>query len=88
MEDALCKSIDKKSAALYGLKKAKEYERDVAACWERLTEDEQYCLTARFIDHEERNGIQRIMDRFCVERSEAYRRSDAALTRLSKLLFW
>ena len=87
-EDNLCAGIDKKELLLHGLKKAEEYERDLSACWDRLTDDERFCLTARFIDHEEGGGIQRIMDRLCVERSEAYRRSDAALDRLSKLLFW
>lgn len=87
-EDKLCNAIDRKTAALYGLKKATEYDRDVSCCWERLTEEEQFCLSARFIEHEEGNGIGRIMQRFNIERSEAYRRSDAALKRLAKLLFW
>lgn len=88
MEDRLCKSIDQKAVAMHGLKKAREYERDISMCWQRLTEEERFCLTARFIDHEEGNGIAKIMNRLNVEKSEAYNRSNAALERLSKLLFW
>lgn len=87
-EEELCNAIDRKEAALYGLKKATEYDRDVSCCWDRLTADEQFCLSARFIEHEEGNGIRRIMERFNIERSEAYRRSEAALKRLARLLFW
>lgn len=88
MEDRLCKSIDQKAVAMHGLKKAREYEWDISMCWQRLTEEERFCLTARFIDHEEGNGIAKIMNRLNVEKSEAYNRSNAALERLSKLLFW
>lgn len=87
-EESLCNAIDRKTLAAQALKNAQEYDQDVTPCWERLTYEEQFCLTVRFIDHEEGNGIERIMERFCVERSEAYRRSDAALKRFAKLLFW
>lgn len=88
MEETLCNAIDRKTAAMQALKAAKEYDQDVTPCWERLTNDERFCLTARFIDHEEGDGIKRIMERFCVERSAAYRMSDTALSRFAKLLFW
>ena len=87
-EERLCNAIDRKAVAMQALKSAREYDQDVTPCWERLTFEEQFCLTARFIDHEEGDGIKRIMERFCVERSEAYRRSDAALDRFSRMLFW
>lgn len=87
-EDNLCNAIDQKTVALHGLKKAQEYDRDISNCWWRLTEEERFCLKVRFIDHEEGDGIKRIMDRFHVERSEAYNRSKNALARLSKLIFW
>lgn len=88
MEENLCNAIDRKAAAMQALKSAQEYERDVMPCWERLTDEERFCLTARFIDHEEGRGIDRIMERFYVERSQAYKLSDAALSRFAKLLFW
>ena len=46
------------------------------------------CLTARFIDYEDGDGIKKIMERFHVERSEAYNRSKNALARFARLLFW
>ena len=87
-EHNLCNAIDRKAATMQALKAAKEYDQDVTPCWERLTDDERFCLTARFIDHEEGDGIKRIMERFFIERSAAYKMSDAALKRFAKLLFW
>ena len=87
-EELLCNAIDQKTVALHGIKKAKEFENDISGCWARLTEDERFCLTARFIDYEDGDGIKKIMDRFHVERSEAYNRSKNALTRFARLLFW
>lgn len=76
----------KQAAAIYGLEKAWEYVQDITPPWERLTDEERYCLTARFIDRED--GIRRIMERFHVERSAAYRKSDEALEHFAKLLYW
>lgn len=87
-EENLCSAIDQKEIALRGIEKAQEYVEDISPFWARLSPDEQFCLTVRFIDHEEGDGIKRIMERFCVERSEAYRRSDAALKHLTFLAFW
>ena len=87
-EENLCNAIDQKMVARHGLNKAQEYDRDISACWERLTPEEQFCLLARFIDHEEGDGIAKIMERFQVKRTEAYELSNRALCRLSKLIFW
>lgn len=87
-EENLCVGIDKKELLQHGLEKANEFYLDVMPAWERLTDDERFCLTARFIDYAEGRGIQQIMERYCIERSEAYRRSDAALEHFSSILFW
>ena len=86
--DAMAEGLAKKEIVARGYDMARDYLRELLPCWERLSEEEQYMLTVRFIDRDEGNGIGRIMDKYHVSRSEAYRRSDAALNRLSKLLFW
>lgn len=88
VETAMTEGIHKKDIAENGFKEACEYMAWVTPCWERLTEDERYMLMVRFIDHSEGDGIKRIMNRYCIEKTEAYTRSNAALTRLAKLLFW
>lgn len=87
-EENLCSAIDRKEIAAYGYRKAQEYDHDIGPCWNRLTEDERFYLEARFIYYDEGNGIKRIMEEKHIERSEAYNRSNAALERLSQLLFW
>lgn len=76
----------KQTSAIYKLEKAWEYVQDIMPPWEHLTDEERYCLTARFIDRED--GIRRIMEQFHVERSSAYKKSDEALEHFAKLLFW
>ena len=88
LEESLCAAIDQKDIAVRDLNQAQEYTRDFMPCWERLTEDERFILTAHFIDRDEGGGIQTIMRKYHIEKSEAYRRSDDALERLSKLLYW
>lgn len=86
--DALAAAIDKKELAAYGQSKAEEYIHELAPYWEQLTADEQYVLTARFVDHQEGNGIERIRHKYNIEKTEAYNRSNAALRRLAALIFW
>lgn len=87
-EENLCTLIDRKALLEKEYCGAREYDEEVSVCWDRLTPDEQKILEYRWIDHENGNGIQRIMQEFNIEKSEAYRRCDTALKRLSKLLFW
>lgn len=87
-EELLCAAIDQKTVAEYGAVEARRYFAEIEPCWERLTEDEKLVLTARYIDYNEHDGIQRIMSRLNVEKSKAYDLSNAALERLTKLLFW
>ena len=89
-EEMLCGGIDRKTVVEYGYLQAKQYVKEFMPCWKRLTEDEQYLLTNRFIDNAggEKAGMKKIMERYSISRSEAYRRADLALKRFSKLLFW
>ncbi len=87
-EEALCEAIDKKTILENGYRRAQEYNDEFMPCWERLTEDERYMLTMRFVEHLDGGGIKHIMEKHSLSRAEAYRRSDKALKRLTKLLFW
>lgn len=88
VEAAMVAGISQKEIAEKGYTKASEYMQQLRPAWDRLTENEQYMLTVRFVDHEEGDGIKRIMDRYYVSKSEAYNMSNAALQRLAKLIFW
>lgn len=87
IETAMTDGIHKKEIVEHGYIKAREYMGEIAPCWNRLTE-ERYMLMARFIDHVEGDGIKRIMDRYSIEKTEAYNKSNAALKHLAKLIFW
>ena len=87
-EEALTAGLAQKEIVTRGYNMARDYLRELMPCWERLSEEEQFMLTVRYIDQLEGNGIPLIMEKYHISRSEAYRRSDAALNRLSKLLFW
>jgi hypothetical protein len=87
-EERLAALIDKKDVLEHGYNVAKSYLQEIEGPWALLSEEDQYMLTARFVDYEEGDGIKRIMERFFIGKSEAYTRSNAALKKLSKLLFW
>lgn len=87
-EEHLCAVIDQKDLLREGHRQAEEYEAEFLPCWERLTNTERDLLTLRFVDYREGNGINAIMEKHNVSKSEAYNRSNAALDRLTKLLFW
>ena len=87
-EAALASGLSQKEIVTRSYNMARDYLRELLPCWERLSDEEKFMLTVRYVDRDEKNGIRRIMDEYHISRSEAYRRSEAALTRLSKLLFW
>lgn len=88
VEAAMAEGIHQKEIAEHGYTKAREYMGQMAPCWNRLADDERYMLMVRFIDHAEGDGIKRIMERYCIEKTEAYNKSNAALKHLSRLIFW
>ena len=81
-------AIDRKAIAIKKLEQTEEYFDEIEPCWNWLTDDEKYMLEARFVDHDERDGIQRIMAKYFIGKTEAYNRSQKALRKLAKLLFW
>lgn len=87
-QEAICSAIDRKTVAERGYHRAVTYMQEIKPYWDQLTEDEQYMLTVRFVDHDLGDGIKRVMERFRVEKSQAYDISNAALVKLAKLIFW
>lgn len=87
-EDQWCVGIDQKIAAEEGYNKAYEYCYGLHEIWNRLEKEEYNMLIARFVDLDENSGMLKIMHKYSIGKSEAYNRSNAALTHLSKLLFW
>ena len=67
---------------------AEEYFEELMPCLARLTDEERDMIYLRWIDYEERDGIQAIMDSHHIAKTEAYKRSNAALSRLARLIFW
>jgi hypothetical protein len=88
MDDKYASVIDKKTVLEHGYQLASEYKSELMPCWNRLTPDEQFMLVCRFIDRDETRGIDAIMAKYFIGKTEAYNRSNAALQRLSKLIFW
>jgi len=88
IEDQLCAGLDKKVLAEYGYNNAREYVDEMSQTLARLTDDERYMLEVRFIERDEGRGIEKIMDKYYISKTEAYRRSNDALKRLTKLIFW
>ncbi|MBQ4093778.1 MAG: hypothetical protein IJC61_01915 [Oscillospiraceae bacterium] len=81
--------IDRKRAAEHGLRCAQEYFREFIPAWERLTPQEQALLRLRYVEYpRDSRWVDVVRERYNIERSEAYRRSDEALDRLAKLMFW
>ena len=91
-EDVLVKKIDKKILLEKGLKKVNHYTDVFLPAWERLTEEERYLLSERYV-HPRRyknacgEWVISVVAKLHISRSEAYRRSDDALERLTNLLW-
>ena len=80
--------MDREVVTGRGYRCACEFLNEVEPAWDRLSPDEQFMLRARFIDRDEGGGIESIMKALYIGRTEAYRRSDLALNKLAKLLYW
>jgi hypothetical protein len=87
-DDMIAGVIDKKTILERGYQLATEYINELQPCWERLTEEEQIMLVCRFVDRNETRGIDAIMARYYIGKTEAYDRSNAALRHLRRLIFW
>lgn len=87
-EDQWCAGIDQKIAAEEGCNRAREYCMAMHEAFNHISEQEYFMLMVRFVDYDENSGMLEIMHKYNIGKSEAYNRSNAALTHLSKLLFW
>lgn len=88
IQEHWCAAIDEKTVLEKGARMAEEYFDELSPCLARLTDEERDMIYLRWIDCDERDGIQTIMDSYHIAKTEAYKRSNAALSRLAKLIFW
>lgn len=86
-EQNLCDLIDKLDIASVRYEHAVKFLQEMDSAWQQLTADEQYMITERWINHGTNNGIDHIMEKFYVGKTEAYDRSKAALRRLAVLIY-
>jgi len=87
-EDQWCDGIDRKMKAEAEYFKAYDFLHNLLPLWGKLSNNERSLLIARYVKHEECIGIQLIMQEMRVTKKEAYKRSDAALEHLAKIIFW
>ena len=60
----------------------------IQPAWDALGEDEKTVLTIFFLsENGKTDAIEEISERFCVERSSAYKKKDRALAHLALLLY-
>ncbi len=68
---------------------AVDYFKGFNPAWEKMTEDEQSLLTARYIDkYMESGSMKRIMQEMHLSKTQAYKLSDDALNKFARYLFW
>jgi hypothetical protein len=70
-------------------RQATEFMEWLQPAWDVLTDDEQTVLKLFYIENDTKqiDAMLEICDRFCIERSSAYKKKDRALTHLSTLLY-
>ena len=69
-------------------RQAKEFMAWFQPAWDALGEDEKTVLTMFYLsENGKTDAIEEISERFCVERSSAYKKKDRALAHLALLLY-
>ena len=69
-------------------RQAEEFMAWFQPAWDALGEDEKTVLTMFFLsENGKTDAIEEISERFCVERSSAYKKKDRALAHLALLLY-
>ena len=88
-EARLAASLDEIDVLKERYRRALEYMEWFCPAWDALTDDEQFILTEFFLreDISKTEAIGNVSDRLHIERSWVYKKKDAALTRLSLLLY-
>ena len=66
-------------------RQAVEYMAWFKPAWEKLTEDEQFCLEAFYMGDYE--AADEVAEHFKIDRSSAYRKKNRAVERLTSLLY-
>lgn len=87
-EEKLVNAIDRIDRITKEFHEAEATQEEVLRAWVMLTDEEQTILTFMFIENEDHLGATRVKERFCIEKTEAYKRTSTALERLAHLLFW
>lgn len=69
-------------------RQAEEFMAWFQPAWDALGEDEKTVLTMFYLsENGKTDAIEEISERFCVERSSAYKKKDRALAHLALLLY-
>ena len=69
-------------------RQAEEFMAWFQPAWDALGEDEKTVLTMFYLsENRKTDAIEEISERFCVERSSAYKKKDRALAHLALLLY-
>lgn len=88
VEAALVDGIARKDVIERGAKKAEEYFAALLPKWARLSGEEQWLLTVRYVDGDGTNWLPLVKERLHIEEREAYRRTRDALRKLARILWW
>lgn len=88
-EARLAASLDEIDVLRERYRRALEYMEWFRPAWDALTDDERFILTEFFLreDINKTEAIGNISDRLYIERSWVYKKKDAAITRLTLLLY-
>ena len=89
-EENLCRAIDRKTVEENRFSQASEYFKDALPAWEGLTSEQQWVLRTRYIEYDEfdeQRPLEKIMQKFHVERRKAFELQNEALEKFAFLLF-
>ena len=86
-EDRILDGIEEIDILKERYRQAAEYMAWFEPAWEELSQDEKYILEAFYRDGEGSGGAMRVMERYCIEQTSAYKRKNRALDHLTVLLF-
>jgi len=89
VETRLAASLDEIDVLRERYRRALEYMEWFRPAWDALTDDERFILTEFFLreDISKTEAIGNISDRLYIERSWVYKKKDAAIMRLTLLLY-
>jgi len=88
-EDRIIKGIEEIDVLKERFQQAEEFMDWFQPAWDSLTGDEQTVLELFYLtdDFKQIDAVLEICDRFCIERTSAYKKKDRALSHLSVLLY-